>query len=136
MLCPDCGGSMTVLRSLLGGYAEARCLKDGIKIVRDPVAEPKPPPTTADVMSRAAAASMLDAAGGIRRRVAECISQYGPVAEWRIEEILGIEGNTVRPRIWELRHAKLVESRGSGLTPSGRRCHLYVLTALGVEMVG
>jgi hypothetical protein len=133
---PKCNEPVVVVQAMLGGYLQVRCAKHGLKVVRDPVAAPQPPPTTADEMSREAASSMLDAAGGIRRKVAECIKRHGPVAEWRVEEILGLEGNTVRPRIWELRKAGLVAHLGSGLTPSGRKCHLYALTELGVELVG
>jgi hypothetical protein len=127
---------VSVVQQMLGGFAQVRCLSHGIHTVLDRVTAPSPPPTTADEMSREAAASMLDAAGGVRRKVAECIKRYGPVAAWRIEQILGVEGNTVRPRIWELKRGGLVEERGSGLTPSGRRCHHYALTDLGLELVG
>jgi predicted ArsR family transcriptional regulator len=89
------------------------------------------PPSTRDSMSRAAAGSVSGIAGTLRRQVAEYIRDHGPVAEWTIEGGLGLRGNTVRPRIWELSNARLIEHRGRGLTPSGRSCHLYALTPLG-----
>jgi hypothetical protein len=127
--CPVCGGPIAVTEQLLGGYIAGRCLKDGR--VRLPV-----PPTTADPMSRAAALSMTGVAGAIRLRVAEYIGERGPVAAWMVEAGLALEGNTVRPRIWELRKAGLVEERGIGTTPSNRTCHLYSLTDAGRVAIG
>jgi predicted ArsR family transcriptional regulator len=97
----------------------------------DAMPPPDPPPTTADPMSRAAADSIAALAGAVRRRVAEYVNAHEPVAEWTIERELGLSGNTVRPRLWELMRADLVETAGRGITPSGRECHLYRLTPAG-----
>ena len=89
------------------------------------------PPTTADPMSRAAAASIAAISGSVRRSVAEYVGAHGPIAEYAIEYGLELRGNTVRPRLWELVGLGLVETQGRGVTPAGRSCHLYVLTASG-----
>lgn len=89
------------------------------------------PPTTSDAMSRAAAGSITGVAGTLRKAVALYVRDHGPVAEWRIEAALDLAGNTVRPRLWELCNARLVEQAGRSRTPSGRSCHLYAITDLG-----
>lgn len=90
-----------------------------------------PPPSTADPHSRAAARSMTSRAGSLRRLVAEYIADHGPVASWAIEEALLEPAHTVTARIWELRRAGMIDVEGEGVTPSGRRCGLYVITDLG-----
>lgn len=94
------------------------------------------PPSTANPMSREAADAILGSAASLRRAVAECIARHGPVAEWEIERHLDAAGNTIRPRVWELHQRGLTARSGTGRTPSGRRCHLYVLTDEGRRAVG
>lgn len=93
-------------------------------------------PTTRDENSTAAASSMLDSAGTIRHKVAQCIAERGPVAEWEIDRILGLSGNTARPRIWELYKTGIVtRDKNKGKTPSGRACWRYVITGLGERLL-
>ena len=94
------------------------------------------PPTTADPMSAEAAASMVGPAKPLRLRVLEAILRREPVAEWELEEQLGMPGNTLRPRLWELTRAGLVARGAGGTTPAGRACYLYGTTILGRETVG
>lgn len=90
------------------------------------------PPSTPDPVSKAAAASIVGVAGTLRRNVFLTVSAMAPVAEWQIEHTLQLAGNTVRPRIWELMKAGLIErTEERGRTPSGRSCYLYVISEKG-----
>lgn len=90
------------------------------------------PPSTPDPVSKAAAVSVKESAGNLRRAVLMAIVNYGPISAWMLEEGLEMSGDTVRPRLWELeRHGMIVKTTAKGTTPSGRACYLYVATERG-----
>lgn len=87
------------------------------------------PPSTADENSQAAAESMVGTAGTIRRRVAEYIDRYGPVATWEIERDAQMKHETISARVWELYRAGVIDRHpAKGTTPAGRSCWRYVVT--------
>ena len=79
--------------------------------------------------SKAAAESMVPRAGAQRLRVLRFIQDtkdFGATA-CEIEGGLGLSGNSVRPRIVELRNAGLIINSGvTRKTPSGRAAQVYV----------
>jgi hypothetical protein len=94
------------------------------------------PPSHSDPNSRAAAESMIGAAGSIRRAVAARIACLGPLAEHELEAATGWSGNTIRPRIVELSRAGIIRRlEETGVTPSGRKCALYLCTDLGLRLL-
>lgn len=87
-----------------------------------------PPPSTPDSHSREAAERIKGVAFTIRNEVLLTIARRGPIAEWEIERILDLPGNTVRPRVWELmKQGAILRTDERGTTPSGRSCYLYVV---------
>jgi len=135
--CPACGEPATALRPLLGGYWQIRCLSHGTAVVfarKKLMLEWWPAPSTGDENSDEAADAVMEVAGAQRRRVLDELAvDFGSSQE--LEERLGLPGNSVRPRLWELRKAGLIERVGKGLTPSGRSCWRYGLTAAGRRVV-
>ncbi len=90
-------------------------------------------PTTADPNSQAAAESMVLSAGNLRRAVFMAVEKWGPISAQELEVHLEMDGNTLRPRLWELRRAGYIERvPEKGLTSSGRACWRYVATGLGL----
>ena len=85
------------------------------------------PPHSGGPTSKAAAAAKAPSAAQQRTRVREWLEgrgEAGATAE-EIQEGLGLAGDSVRPRLWELRgnggHPRLVEDSGSRrATRSGR----------------
>jgi hypothetical protein len=79
--------------------------------------------------SRAAAKSVVGDSATIRRRVLAVIEErgaYGATDE-EIQNSLGLNGNTVRPRRGELQTAGLVRhSGGSRATQSGRKAVVWI----------
>ena len=94
------------------------------------------PPTTDNEWSREAAESVLGSAGTLRRYVAATIENLGPLTERGVEVVLNLSGNTVRPRLWELQRHGIIElDKEPGVTPSGRKCGRYRITALGRKLL-
>lgn len=67
------------------------------------------PPSVAVDTSRQAAAAIAPRAGTLRALVLGFLKQYGPMTAEQLEEISGLDGNTIRPRLVELRAAGRVE---------------------------
>lgn len=89
------------------------------------------PPSNGVRTSDAAAESVAGVSAEMRRRVLEHIrscGDHGCTAE-EIEDALGIPGNSVRPRLWELRKvpAKIKDSERTRPTRSGRKAVVYVV---------
>jgi hypothetical protein len=87
--------------------------------------------------SEDAAASVEGVAGKLRREVFDCIGHWieggwdGATCEEICDE-LSLEGNTVRPRLWELENGGyIVKSEQKRETHSGRPARVYVLTDKG-----
>lgn len=79
--------------------------------------------------SVAAAESVRLAAGTLRTRVLDFLVACGDdgATRWEIEEALGMDGNTARPRVVELQRAGLVRDSGrTRSTPSGRQASVLV----------
>lgn len=83
------------------------------------------PLSHSDPNSLAAAASVRGTVAAQRERVRLAIEEHGPVAEWELDEILGLSGNSTRPRLVELMAQGRIERKGKGKSPSGRSCWLY-----------
>jgi predicted transcriptional regulator len=78
--------------------------------------------------SEAAAESMEGKSPGLRERVFRVVQgagSYGMTAD-EIEEFSFISGNTVRPRLVELRRAGRIQHSGVRQTRSGRRAYVWV----------
>jgi predicted transcriptional regulator len=90
------------------------------------------PPMGPDENSKAAAVSIVEVGGSIRRACAAFIRDYGPAAEWEVAEGLGLIRQTTTPRIYELHRAGIITRlQVKGRTPSGRACWRYVVTEAG-----
>lgn len=64
----------------------------------------------------------------LRTMVLEALRREGPhgACNHELEVMLGLAGNTVRPRVWELRRFGLVEDSGlRRFTPAGRRAVVW-----------
>lgn len=71
--------------------------------------------------SRAAAERIAPSIGPTARVILDVLDERGPMTEQEIEIATGFGGNTVRPRLVELRHAGKVRDSGyTGKTASGR----------------
>jgi predicted ArsR family transcriptional regulator len=93
--------------------------------VTDILEFPFPPSTPVDT-SRAAAASVAPAARALRAKVLECVARRGGAAAFEIEAALALDGDTVRPRLWELERAGVIAKSELRIpTPSGRRARVY-----------
>jgi transcription initiation factor IIE alpha subunit len=71
--------------------------------------------------SRAAAKSTLPAAGTQRRKVLDFVRTYGPVTDEEIQDGLGMNQSTQRPRRVELCNDGLIKADGEKQTKSGRK---------------
>jgi len=78
--------------------------------------------------SREAAESMEPAAAVMRNRVLECLRRYGPLTDEQVQERLGMNPSTQRPRRVELWRSGLVEPAGKGVVKSGRAAVLWRAT--------
>ena len=75
-----------------------------------------------------AAIAALPAAAGQRDRVLEAIRVLGPVTDEQIQDALGMNPSTQRPRRVELaREGLIVEAEALGVTRSGRRAVQWVI---------
>jgi Fic family protein len=84
------------------------------------------PPDNGTDTSKAAAKAVPDAAR-LRACVLETIEAASAgLTREEIEAATGLSGNTVRPRVWELVRAGLVEPRGVRKTQSGRAAAVMV----------
>lgn len=83
-------------------------------------------PAAPDAHSRAAADGIAPVAGSLRARVLALIVARGAMTEQEVEQALGLPGNTVRPRLWELERDGAIQKADKGTTASGRACWRYV----------
>lgn len=91
-----------------------------------PRSYPMPPSVPVDT-SRAAAVSMRRAAGPLAQRVYRYIQEQGEhgATNEEIEYALGMSGNTVRPRVDDLKKAgRIVDSGARRRTRSGRQARV------------
>ena len=100
------------------------------------------PPSHSDPNSKAAAESVIGSMGSVRQNVAWYIlakstgSQPEYASEEDVESFIGASGNTIRPRIVELREAGVIRRcEATGTTRSGRKCSLYEITELGRRLL-
>ena len=78
--------------------------------------------------SREAAHAIKPHVSAQRSRVAVCIASAGPLGRTaqEIEEMLSLSGNTVRPRICELRENGVIRDSGrTRKSSSGRACVVW-----------
>lgn len=81
--------------------------------------------------SKAAAKAIAVNTGTLRWKVLFALRYLGMTAE-ELEQNLGLSGNTVRPRLVELRKAGMVaQSEHTALTRSGRAACLWQITQAG-----
>lgn len=83
--------------------------------------------------SKEAATSITPVSGKARRRVLRMMAAaQGPVTAEFLETTTGMTGNTVRPRLCELRRDGFVrKAEGHGLTRAGNKAELHELTEKG-----
>lgn len=87
------------------------------------------PPTTGGENSREAAAAVASGTARQRADVLAAIAQRDGVAEWELEGVLAMSGNSIRPRLAELEARGLVHRDGKKVRPSsGRTTWLYRAT--------
>jgi hypothetical protein len=79
------------------------------------------PPHNGTETSREAAEAKKPTAAQQREAVYRFICDNWPCTLEAIEEGMGLEGNSVRPRRWELEHAGRIVAHGHALTRKGRR---------------
>ena len=119
--CPWCGYTQ--------GH-EPLCL--GAHTVAGPFDQDPPhiePPTTPAETRREAREAILPVAGTLRALVLAAIIAAGArgATTEELEAVTGLPGNTVRPRLDELRKAGLVQASGTTRTTrSGRRAVVWV----------
>ena len=80
--------------------------------------------------SHQAAHSLAESAANLRERVFAAIERAGDdgLTAEEIEGLTRLGGNTVRPRLCELREAKrIVQTDRTRKTRSGRNAHIYVI---------
>jgi hypothetical protein len=82
-------------------------------------------PAAPDPRSREAAEGIAPVAGSLRARVLALIVARGVMSEQEVEQALGLPGNTVRPRLWELERDGAIRKADKGTTASGRACWRY-----------
>ena len=78
--------------------------------------------------SRDAAYDIAPHAGTLRKRVLDAIVEAGAFGRCthELEEALALSGDTVRPRVWELRRAGLIVDSGLRRnTPAGRKAIVW-----------
>ena len=84
------------------------------------------PPSTGDENSNEAADAIRPSAGTMREKVWRILADEGPRAEFQLEKRLRWPGNTIRPRLWELKkQGRIVQGPEKVKTPSGRSAWLY-----------
>jgi predicted transcriptional regulator len=95
---------------------------------------PFPPSVNVDT-SRVAAAAIAPAARSLRLRVLRVVAQRGGATCEEVCLLLGLDGNTVRPRLWELERAGVITKSDLRVpTRSGGKARAYrVLDAAAAE---
>lgn len=90
----------------------------------------RPPILGTAPTSRKAAADIMPKIGSMRWRVLEAIRQStGGLSAEQIEHAAGLSGNTVRPRLVELREAGLIFDSGAKIkTTSGKEAVVWIRT--------
>lgn len=86
------------------------------------------PPVLAQVDSETsvdAAIANMPNRSGQRERVLAYLQEWGPATDEQIQDALGLEGSTERPRRVELARAGLIKKSGVAQTRSGRRACLW-----------
>ncbi len=94
------------------------------------------PPHNGTVTSKRAAERIKPSAAAARLIVYEAISRAGihGLTREEIEDVTGLPGNTVRPRVYDLMDPKktvLIEEAGE-VRPCRSGCYAKVLTVVGV----
>jgi len=84
------------------------------------------PPDNGTQTSIAAAKAVPDAATLRSCVLSAIVDAANGLTREEIEAATGLNGNTVRPRVWELVRAGLVEPRGVRKTQSGRAAAVMV----------
>lgn len=84
-----------------------------------------PPHVRGSQTSAAAADEMRPHVAGQRARVLDYLREFGPASAETLSAVLDLPGDSIRPRLVELRKLKLVEEQGEGITRKGRRCVTY-----------
>jgi hypothetical protein len=83
------------------------------------------PPSTPDPNSLAAARSVAHTSATQAEYIYSLIRQHQPVAEFELEELSGLDGNSVQPRVWELFKLGRIARVGHKLTPKRRKAYTY-----------
>lgn len=93
------------------------------------------PPSQPIDTSEAAATSVRHVQGKLQWRVLRFVARFpGGVTADEIEVTLGMRGNTLHPRLWELeKGGYIVKSDYSRPTRSGRFARVYLVTRLGTR---
>lgn len=87
------------------------------------------PPSVHVDTSMEAAEAIKPVASSIRARVLKYIRECGTfgATEEMVEDYLKLDGNTIRPRIWELmKEGKVIDSGSRGFTKSGRKARVLM----------
>lgn len=77
--------------------------------------------------SRAAAEAIAPAMPGLRARVLAVLRERGPLTDEEIQDVLGMNPSTERPRRVELHRARLIRIVGKRKTRSGRMAALWAV---------
>lgn len=88
----------------------------------DLLSAPIPPPYSRPGTSFEAAEAIRPHVAGQRATILDYLMNFGPASAETLATMLGMPGDSVRPRLVELRKLKLVREHGEGLTAKGRRC--------------
>lgn len=90
------------------------------------------PPSVPKPTSESAAESVKPSADRLRRMVLDHIIACGGCTDAEGQAALGMDGNTYRPRRWELERAGMVRDSGATRrTASGRMATVYTLAERG-----
>lgn len=84
-----------------------------------------PPHVPGSQTSAEAADAIRPHAEGQRERILRYLKQYGPASAETLSNVLELPGDSIRPRLVELRKLKVVAEVGEGITRKGRRCVTY-----------
>lgn len=95
---------------------------------------PAEPPSVAIATSEEAASAIRPHAATLRRQVFLALVAYDGLTCAEVCDRLALDGNTVRPRLWELEGQGLIcRTDERRPTPSGRAANVYRATAKGLE---
>lgn len=81
-----------------------------------------PPPYSRPGTSFDAAEAIRPHVAGQRATILDYLKDFGPASAETLAAVLGMPGDSVRPRLVELRKLHLVKEHGEGITRNGRRC--------------